>query len=91
MKVLLYVYAAVPWPGRHNNSLLPPHPATRGMRAPSPRNPVRFGLGSPHPPQNCWTCRTDIVWPVLEINGCHVKPVNGAYPYVCRHQIQAGD
>jgi hypothetical protein len=35
---------------------------------------------------------TDLVWPVYELNGKPLEPLDGnRYPHVCRHQIVAGD
>lgn len=50
-------------------------------------------IGAPVYPQASWACDTDVVWPVLWIEGIgDIKPMeDGGRPYVCRHQIEAGD
>lgn len=49
-------------------------------------------IGKPSEPDANWICGTDLVWPVLSLDGVEIIPdVEGDYPYVCRHQIEAGD
>lgn len=46
-------------------------------------------LGAPTAPTSNWTCGTDVVWPVLGVEGCDYKVLELCG--VCRHQIEAGD
>lgn len=87
----LRVLAMIPWPGRHAD-YLESHPESK--RHPKPTRPgeVLFTIGTPIEPSSKWTCGTDVVWPVYELNGKAVIPDElGRLPYVCRHQIVAGD
>lgn len=51
---------------------------------------VTFILGAPIAPSSKWFCGTDVVWPVLEVNGAAINFDPGK-TVVCRHQIQIGD
>jgi hypothetical protein len=93
---MIRVKATVPWPDHGESSPNTTYSADRlrekGITGePSDTYPVVFTLGSPAAPSRIWTCGTDIVWPVLEINGRAIEAVNGTRPYVCRHEIEAGD
>jgi hypothetical protein len=46
-------------------------------------------LGAPITPTSNWTCDTDLVWPVLRVEGCDYRALE--FCGVCRHQIEAGD
>jgi hypothetical protein len=46
-------------------------------------------IGKPVAPHLNWTCGTDVVWPVLKLEG-HEFELLGT-PYVCRHMIEIGD
>jgi hypothetical protein len=55
--------------------------------------PVHSGtyvwIGAPVKPGPTWTCGTDVVWPVLKLEGHNVKVLERSY--VCRHMIEIGD
>jgi len=78
------------WPRHHrwaNRATLENWPHYRGKE---------ITLGPPIDTSDHWTCDTDKVWPVLEIEDVRlsVEPIGGSErykTYVCRHQIQAGD
>jgi hypothetical protein len=83
---MIKVKAKWPWPGRHG--LAPPHQNI----PPMPSSQPTFTIGAPCPLNGKWTCGTDVVWPVYEVNGVAIKPdENGSLPGVCRHQIEARD
>jgi hypothetical protein len=87
---LIKVPARVPQPGKHAD--LTPHPTGKLFHTPTIPGQVIFTLGPPHEPHAGWFCGTDVVWPVLEINGVKIQRDEfGRLPYVCRHQIEAGD
>lgn len=87
----LRVPAMVPWPGRHADSL-DSHPESKRHPKATRLGDVLFTIGTPQEPSSGWTCGTDVVWLVYEINGQAVIPDElGRLPCVCRHQIVAGD
>ena len=47
-------------------------------------------LGSPLAPDHNWVCGTDVVWPVLQVEGIPGWQLIDT-AHVCRHQIIAGD
>lgn len=59
-----------------------------------PMSEIRAGivwllLGAPIAPTANWSCDTDVIWPVLGVEGCDYKALE--FCGVCRHQIEAGD
>jgi hypothetical protein len=86
---LIRVMATCPWPKNHSHAGT--HPSGIGQKQPSADNPAFFLVGPPTEPDAHWTCGTDLVWPVYAINTEKVEAFLGRLPYVCRHQIQAGD
>jgi hypothetical protein len=48
-------------------------------------------LGAPVKPDGGWFCDTDLVWPVLGIEGVTAEYKLLEQPYVCRHNFIAGD
>lgn len=46
-------------------------------------------IGKPVAPDASWTCGTDVVWPVLKLEGHDVQILDNVY--VCRHMIEIGD
>ena len=85
------VFAKIPWPGRHMDTDRPPHPRFGQIKEPTKPGEVSFELGPPVAPQQEWICGTDLVWPILRVNGIKVLSENGEHPYLCRHQFEAGD
>ena len=81
------VFAAVPWPD-HTNLPSDQRYVDDNVRKGKPSLAFRrkLLLGKPCEPSHVWTCGTDVVWPVLELDGVPVARV-----FVCRHQIVAGD
>ncbi len=84
---VLRVRMAYPFPNhggdgfaRHAGSLNPAH-----VKA----GEVWLLLGAPIAPSWNWSCGTDVVWPVLGLEGTDYKPLE--FCGVCRHQIEAGD
>ena len=61
------------------------------LKEPTEPGEVSFELGPPVAPQQGWICGTDLVWPILRVNGIKVLSENGEHPYLCRHQFEAGD
>src|SRR5438128_2158718 len=83
----LRVRPMVPWPGDHAPTMR--HITTSGALPAAPTD-VWLILGKPVTPDRKWTCGTDVVWPVLEVeNAPGFQMLDVAY--VCRHQIIAGD
>ena len=83
------VEAVNPW---IDHGTAPRYPAEKVPREAMIAGAKRLlGLGKPVAPRASWNCGTDVVWPVYEINGKLIEPENGRLPYVCRHQIVAGD
>ena len=89
LKVIARVRAARPWVQHAKRAKAYPIKSIPGGR--SANKPVVLGIGAPRDPESVWDCGTDLVWPVLELNGIPLEPQNGLMPYVCRHQIVAGD
>ena len=83
------VLAMVPWPMGHCSGKS--HPVCKKLRPISKASATIFVIGAPVEPTKNWTCGTDVVWPVYEMNGKSVEPYEGRLPHVCRHQIVAGD
>ena len=88
---MIRVEAAVPWPAKHTTFRV--SYSNDNVRKGRPTATFRriLTLGPPCPSQPEWICGTDVVWPVLELDGVELEPLNGNRPYVCRHQIVAGD
>jgi hypothetical protein len=84
--------------------LVDPHPSDHHIIPPhlqQPRDPLidlarkPFGpnfvtLGKPEKPDRHWKCNTDLVWPVLAVNGITLNRRKRA-PYVCRHMFYGGE
>lgn len=90
-RITARVEAIDPW---IDHGHAPRYPASKIPAEARPRGAKRFlGIGTPVEPAKSWTCGTDLVWPVYEINGQLLEPDDtwGIWPYVCRHQIVAGD
>jgi hypothetical protein len=77
----------VPWPGKHVVGVR----ETPHIGSPGRPQDVWLILGPPVSPDRGWDCGTDVVWPVLEVENALPEFVLLGTPYVCRHQIQAGD
>jgi hypothetical protein len=90
MKII--VQAAVPWPVGHNDTNESYSDANVERGKPTTEFRRTLTLGAPKEPNAGWICGTDLVWPVLELDGQKIEgdwPRKG--PYVCRHQFEAGD
>lgn len=65
-------------------------PGVTAKRNPRIDEKLIVEIGVPIEPDSGWKCGTDLVWPVLRfIKPTDIQPV--PMPYVCRHQIEAGD
>jgi hypothetical protein len=92
-KIVARVALMVPWPKEHSNHYRC-YPTERlGINGPPKTvGDMIVGIGKPREPDLLWNCGTDLVWPVYELNGKPLEPLDGnRYPHVCRHQIVAGD
>jgi hypothetical protein len=69
---------------------LVPHVPSIGVVNKAAYSETFVWIGTPVKPDASWDCGTDVVWPVLKLEG-HPELELLKTPYVCRHMIEIGD